>query len=263
MQNQSARFQAGHFFRTVMLFCLLWAGNGCNGNQIPGNSGSLNPETGEITILIEFPATIPGDEMPEAAAGLPGTSVGRFLAFDGIHDDLMTTAEKADSSGKLLLLVIPLDVQFSGQRDHLIIWTDSSGMPVRVSPELDPVLLSDSLWENPVERQRTILHLIDFFKPDIVLEFVPEAFSSSEVTSFWSRNAALNNLTVALFVSPVEERSYRGWGIFTGEGIRSNLLLGMNIQGFFTTVKMISSLNWNDELSEYPAMQAFTIWETE
>jgi len=247
----------------MVLLCLLLAGNGCSGHLSPENTGRLVSDTGDIAVLIEFAAPVSRDTMPEAAANLSNTSCGRLHQADQTHSSIMTIAEQVDSSGKLMMLIIPEAVQFSGERDHLVIWTDSTGVPVLVSPELDQALLSDSLWDDPLERQRTILYLVNFFKPDVVIEFVPESESSFEVTEFWSSNAVLNNMTVALFVPPSEDESYRGWGAFTGKGILTGILQGMDIQGFFATMQIISKLNWNSGDRGYPAMQAFQVRETE
>ncbi|MCK5842961.1 MAG: hypothetical protein KAH31_12375, partial [Candidatus Sabulitectum sp.] len=143
------------------------------------------------------------------------------------------------------------------------IWINSDGIPVEVMPEIDSELLSDSLWRDPVVRQETILQLIHFFKPDMILQMVPNAEASVSVVDYWSENSIENNFTVALFSYPDAENRNRGWGAFTGVGINNRLLEGMDIQGFMATVKLIAGMNWNSPGCGYPAMQAFYATETE
>ncbi len=214
-------------------------------------------------MLIKFTASA-DDLMPEAVADLMMTAGGRFFASENSESDFfLSIAQELDRSGKLLILVLPEEISFSGLRDHLIIWTDASGIPVRMEPQLNSELLSDSLWENPVLRQQTILELINFFKPDVILQIIPEAQCCADVTEFWSEYGSVNNLTIALYTSPIQESNFRGWGVFTGRGVQSRLLEGMDIQGFFATLRLISGVNWENTGSGYPAMQAFYITETE
>ncbi|MCD4707966.1 MAG: hypothetical protein K8S62_09535 [Candidatus Sabulitectum sp.] len=263
MLKQSARFHAGHFFRTVMLSLTLWAAAGCDDNMTTrGNARELT-ETGELTVLIQFAGTPFGNSMPEAVADFPSTAGGRFHAAQVDFDCFHTIIEAADNAGKLLMVIIPEGEQFSGSRDHLVICIDSRGIPAEVSPFLNSDLFTDSLWEDPVVRQQTILDLVAFFKPDMVFQFIQKQRSSPGVTQFWSEHGTENNTTVAIYASPAEDGSYRGWGIFTGKGIRNGLLEGLDVPGFTATVKMISGMDWNNNGHGYPAMQAFYATETE
>ncbi len=250
----------------VLFVTLLMVNTGCNSdsNVYQRQSTSL-PETGETAMLIKFTASpSPDDSMPEAVTDLLETAGGRFYASESTESDFfLSIAQELDRTGKLLILVLPEETSFSGLRDHLIIWTDSSGIPVRMEPQLNSELLADSLWENPVLRQQTVLELINFFKPDVVLQIVPEAQCCTDITEFWSEYGSDNDLTVALYTPPVETNNFRGWGVFTGLGVQSRLLEGMDIQGFFATVRLISRVNWENTGSGYPAMQAFYKMETE
>lgn len=257
MHIQSARFYTGHFFQRTIIFLLILIGVGCNGEPMPSRRAFQLPETGATTIVIQFQNPRTDDTMPEAAQGLASTSGGRFHGTSGNTDCFRMIASEADSVGKLLFLIIPETEHFSGIRDHLVIRINSSGVPVEVSPELDLGLLADSLWDDPIIRQQTILDLVLFFKPDIVLQIVPEYTSSLNVTEFWSEHGAYSNITVALFAMPSESERSRGWAIFTGKGIQNGLLEGLDIRGFIATFQMISGMNWNKDGSGYPAMQAF------
>lgn len=264
MTNTGARFNTGHFFLTAMLVLLLGISTGCKSDKSPAAGVMTLPETGDIQLLIQFSEYSPQDSMPASAIDLPYTASGRFYPSESNRNDyFQTMAGEADAAGKLLFLILLEGEAFSGTREHLIIWINSDGIPVEVMPEIDPELLSDSLWRDPVARQETILQLILFFKPDMILQMIPNEEASVSVVDYWSRNTIENNLTVALFSLPDAEDHNRGWGAFTGVGIENRLLEGMDIQGFMQTVKLIAGMNWNSPGCGYPAMQAFYATETE
>ncbi|MCK5786835.1 MAG: hypothetical protein KAH54_09805 [Candidatus Sabulitectum sp.] len=267
MLKKSARHNTGHFFHTMLLLLALGAGTGCVSSDDTEGQGISHdiPATGDITMVIQFAGTATGDSMPEAVVHLPFTAGGRFHPAEECHDCFQTVFENADSTGKLMMVIIPETEQFSGSRDHLIISLDPGGIPVAVSPDLDSLFLVDSLWEDPVARQQTVLELAVFFKPEIVLQFIEVPLSSSDVTRFWSDHGAENSITAALFVSPDESIpiNSRGWGLFTGKGIRSGTLEGLDMPGFIATVRMISGMDWIHGESGYPAMQAFFATESE
>ncbi len=264
MTNTGARVNTGHFFLTTVLVLLLGASAGCRSDKSHAADAMTLPETGDVQMLIQFSEYSPQDSMPTSAVDLPYTASGLFYPSESNRTDyFLTIAGEADTMGKLLLLILPEGELFSGTRDHLIIWINSDGIPVEVMPEIDSELLSDSLWRDPVVRQQTILQLVHFFKPDIVLQLAPKAETSISIVEYWSRNSIENNFTVALYVSPAAEDHVRGWGAFTGVGIQNSLLEGMDIQGFMATVKLIAGMNWNGPGCGYPAMQAFYATETE
>lgn len=263
--TEGARYLTGHFLHMILFLTILLLQTGCSSDD--GSSGQRQnislPETGETAMLIKFAAST-DDSMPEAVADLMMTAGGRFFASESSESDFFSgIAQELDRTGNLLILVLPEEASFSGFRDHLVIWTDTAGIPVRMEPQLNSELLSDSLWENPVLRQQTILELVNFFKPDVILQIVPEDQYCAEITEFWSENGSDNDLTVALYTPPIPENNFRGWGVFTGRGIRNRLLEGMDIHGFFATVRLISGINWGNPESGYPAMQAFYTTETE
>ena len=264
MINQGARLNAGHFFLTAMFLLFLGSFNGCGSDNATGNQARTLPETGAVTMVILFSESGSLDSMPEAAADLPSTASGYFYPSDSVEIGLFRSlAIEADSTGKLLMCILPEGEHFAGSRDHLIINTDSSGIPVSVEPGLNSDLLSDSLWRNPVVRQQTILQLVHFFKPDMIFQIASETESSLMITEFWSVHGIANDISVALYAYPVTEIRYRGWGAFTGKGIRNGLLEGMDMKGFAATVRMISGMDWCSPDQGYPAMQAFYAAENE
>lgn len=260
----SARFNTGHFFLTAMIVLLLGTSTGCKSDKPPAAGATILPETGDVQILIQFSEYSPQDSMPTSAVDLPFTASGWFYPSESQRTDyFQTIAGEADAAGKLLLLILLEGELFSGTRDHLIIWINSDGIPVEVMPDIDSELLADSLWRDPVVRQETILQLVHFFKPDMILQMIPNAGASVSVTDHWSRHSIENNFTVALFSYPDAGKNNRGWGAVTGVGIENRLLEGMDVQGFMATVKLIAGMNWNSPGCGYPAMQAFYATETE
>ena len=266
MTSTGARFNTGHFFLTAVVVLLLGISVGCKSDKSPA-AGAMTmtlPETGDVQLIIQFSEYSSQDSMPASAVDLPYTASGRFYPSESTRTDyFQTMAGEADAAGKLLFLILLEGELFSGTREHLMIWINSDGIPVEVMPEIDSELLSDSLWQDPIVRQETILQLIHLFKPDMILQRIPNAETSVSVVDYWSENTIENNLTVALFSLPDAEDHNRGWGAFTGVGIENRLLEGMDIQGFMATVKLIAGMNWNSPGCGYPAMQAFYATETE
>ncbi len=264
MTNTGARFSTGHFFLTAMLVLLLGTSAGCKSDKSPAAGAMALPETGDVQMLVQFSEHSPQDPMPGSAVDLPFTASGLFYPSENIRTDyFQTIAGEADATGKLLFLILLEGELFSGTREHLIIWINSDGIPLGTMPEIDSELLSDSLWRDPAVRQETILQMVHFFKPDMILQMVPKAEASMPVVEYWSENSIENNFTVALFSLPDAENDSRGWGAFTGVGIKNRFLEGMDVQGFIATVKLIAGMNWNDPGCGYPAMQAFYATETE
>ncbi|MCD6588934.1 MAG: hypothetical protein J7K88_10340 [Candidatus Fermentibacteraceae bacterium] len=257
MVNNSARFRAGHFFLTLTALLFSGVQTGCGNESVPGGT-ELLPETGSISVVVFCPGGEHDNTVPLAVTEFPSTAAGQFLPSDEDGYDLFySVVSEADSAGKLLVLVLPEGERFTGSRDHLIVQIDSNGLPVAVMPDIVPEMLEDSLWDDPVIRQETILQLILFLKPDMVLQIAPETGSSAGIIRFWLENAEQNNITMSVYVSSAAEDRHRGWGAFTGKGIENRILEGMDLGGFAATVRMISGLEWNTPGGGYPAMQAF------
>ncbi len=220
--------------------------------------------TGTTVMVVKFNHSVTEQPLPEILQGFPATACGRF--FSSTHQStnaFFQIADYADNAGKLLLLIIPETETFSGTREHLVIWIDNNGFPVRTAPEIDSALLENSLWGTPSIRQETILQLSMFFKPDLILQYVPEDMSVEIITSYWSEYAIENNFTVALYSPPDSVNHSRGWGAFTGKGIINGHLEGMDMNGFISSILKLSNLKWNTPEHGYPAMQAFYARESE
>jgi len=257
MNNKGARFHAGHFFLTLTALVFTMVQTGCGNGSVPQET-ELKPGTGGISMVVFFPGGERYNSVPRAMAELPSTAAGQFLQSDRDGNDFFySIVSQADDAGKLLILILPEGESFAGSRDHLIIQIDSNGLPVTVIPDIIPEMLEDSLWNDPVVRQQTILQLINFLKPDMILQVSPEASSSLGIIRFWQEHSARSNITVSLYAPPIAEDHYRGWGAFTGKGIENRTLEGMDMGVFAATVRLISGLEWNTPDGGYPAMQAF------
>ena len=257
----SARFTAGHFFKAVTFTLLAFLTASCSSedqNLEPQHvTTGIIPDSEETTILVRFPQGDMTDGMPESVTVLEHTAGGRFYPLSSTGDMVfMSLAEQADQSGLLILAVLPEGFEFTGTRDHLLVWLDADGAPSRVEPEMTSDLLADSLWTDPLTRQQTIVDLASFSRPDIVLQWLPEQGVASQVVNFWGSEGVAQGFTAALYTSPTEQQSSRGWGVFTGIRVCGDVIQGMTLEDFHATVLMSAGLDWYDK--GYPAMEAFT-----
>ncbi len=260
---KSARFNAGHFFSKAiglpLLPLLLF---GCQGSPPAPGRGGMDLGTGETAVLIHFQGAGGTGNMPEAVHGFSSTASGRFHPpIEQPGDPLLSLAEAADESGLLMLLVLNDGEVFKGTRDHLIIWTDSAGMPVRVEPETGPEMFTDSLWADPRTRQGTILRLIGLFKPDLVLEQISDNDHIIETIEFWNEAGEGNDITACFYSMPDPSVNHRGWGVLAGRGVTNHRIRGMFPGDFQATLFLLAGLDWHGV--GYPAMQAFTLSENQ
>lgn len=258
---KSARFKAGHFFRKAIgLPLLLIIAPGCGGSEPPARRGDIALQAGETAVLVHFQGMDGAESMPEAVYGLDNTASGRFhVPSDHPGDPLLKLAEAADENGLLLLLVLDQNQTFTGTRDHLIVWTDSTGLPVRVEPETGSELFSDSLWTDPRTRQNTILQLITLFKPDLVLQQSGSSGGIVETIRFWGEAGEESGVTACFYSMPDLTEGRRGWGVFTGRGVTDDIIEGMYPEDFQATIYLLAGLEWQG--IGYPALQAFTLSE--
>ncbi len=258
MVKKSARLTAGHFFRRALpsAAALTLLGAACGGGEEPAPSLSL-PAMATPAVVIELTGGDPADGLPESLAGVPNTSWGRFHVLDQSRRQVLSEVfHRADSSGLLILAVVPCDTGFTGGRDHLVIRTGEGGIPFATEPDMDPRFTADSLWSDPTVIQETVTGLVDFFKPDLVLMRMDASGNAVELVEFWSMSGS----TACIF-SPPGNGGYRGWGALTGIGIEPGTLYGMNISGFQATALMLSGLEWRDTGS--PVLEAFSSLEEE
>ena len=258
MKLISARFKAGHFFRkkhqVLLVLALL---TGCGGEPPADSAGTEMPVPEGVTVLIELAGEQRQTIVPEELGNLENTSWGRFHVIDAEQNDLfMEVFEKADSSGLLIRAVVPGNMELHGTRDHLIIRTGPSGIPLDTDPYMDSGFMAESLWSNPLVAQETLTELMDFFKPDIVLVRMETSADVNGIVEFWNGRSS----TTCLYCPP-DWNGFRGFGIFCGEGVVSGTVNGMTLSGFQATVLMTAGLDWQS--TGYPAMQPFTRSEME
>ena len=249
----SARFKAGHFFRKAAL--LLSTGFvicACDGEEPGGASAQGIPVFGEVTVLFEMIGAENSTGVPEKLGSLENTSWGRFHSLNESPSDvLLGVFYKADSSGLLILAVLPDSVELHGTRDHLIFRTGLNGAGVVTEPAMGTEFTAESLWTDPVAMQETLKNLIAFFKPDLVLVRMQSPEDIGLIAACWNTADA-----TAGFFSLPDWNGYRGWGAFTGKGVERGVLQGMTPSDFQATVMMSAGLEWRH--TGYPAMQAFT-----
>ena len=262
MIKNSARFNAGHFFKqalAVQVFLLLLLS--CTDKENTANADSSLIEcTCDTPVLIRVPCS--EDFLPEAVEDIENTSFGRFFpASEGSDDPFHRIAAQADSAGMLILAILQEGMEWSGNREHLVIWLDSLGVPVLVQPEMNSSLLADSLWTDPLIRQNTIAELIEFTRPDIVMEELTESSRIEEITAFWSRTGQEKNITACLYCMPDHDKMFRGWGIFTGNCISGIKIQGMAVNDFHASFLLLAELEWIE--TGYPVLSTFLQMESE
>ena len=258
MSVKSARFKAGHFFRKkhqVLLTIPLFIG--CGGEPPVSSTGTEMPVPEDVTVLIELTGDHRYEIMPEEFCSLENTSWGRFHVIDEEPGDLfLDVFQRADSSGLLILAVVPESIELHGTRDHLIIRTGPSGIPTGTDPLMDSGFAAESLWSDPLVTQGTLTDLMEFFKPDIVLIRMESSADIPGIVEFWNTRPS----TTCIYCPPDWE-GFRGFGVFCGEGVTGGTVHGMTPSGFQATVLMTAGLSWKG--TGYPAMQPFTRSEME
>jgi len=258
MRVKSARFKTGHFFRKkhhALLVSLIFAG--CRGEPDLSRVEPEIPAPDGITVLIELAGENLQTVVPEEFGEVENTSWGRFHVIDQEPFNLFSDVFQAsDQRGLLILAVVPEGVELHGTRDHLIIRTGPSGVPTGTEPSMDSGFTAESLWTDPVTAQETLIELIEFFKPDIVLVRLATSESILEIARFWSTRP----FVTCIYCSP-DWIDYRGFGVFCGKDVAHGVVRGMTPSGFRATVLMVAGLDWRN--TGYPAMEPFTRSELE
>ncbi|PIE51126.1 hypothetical protein CSA37_13275 [Candidatus Fermentibacteria bacterium] len=260
MKISARLFPAGHFF-TALTAVAIGLISSCTGNEHGfQEQEELITREPAVPMLICMMDTGIATGMPETAAELENAAGGRFVLEDSLHiDPFELTAEMADSAGLLMLFVLPSMMNWQGNREHLTIILDSNGIPESVTPEMNSRLLEDSLWLDPVIRQNTIGELIEFARPDLVIQFLPETERAFDVARYWASPENTIHLATCIFCFPEPERFFRGWGVFTGRNIAEGIISGMSPNDLLATFLMLAGLPW-EEIG-YPVVSAFNLAE--
>lgn len=230
---------------------------GCGGEPPVSTAGTEIPVPEDVTVLIELTGEHRQAIVPEGLDSMENTSWGRFHVIDEEPGNLfLEVFQKADSSGILILAVVPESMELHGTRDHLIIRTGPSGIPTGTDPYMESGFAAESLWTDPLVAQETLTELIEFFKPDIVMVRMETSADIRGIVDFWSTRTS----TTCIYCPPDWE-GFRGFGVFCGEEVVSGIVHGMTPSGFQATVLMTAGLDWKG--TGYPAMQPFTRSEME
>lgn len=259
MIRNSARLTAGHFFKQTLVLLVLLSLS-CNKQGAREEQEAGLAISCEIPILIMVPDA--GDFQPESVMDKVHTAFGRFYpSLEEQVNPFKDIAAAADSEGMLILAILSSGMEWHGEREHLVIWLDSLGKPVMVQPEMNSELLADSLWTDPLTRQNTIAELIEFTRPDLVMEQLTESSMIEEIVDFWSAKGQIESMTACLYCMPDLDATYRGWGIFTGSSVTTSSIQGMSLNDFQATFLLLAELDWIE--TGYPVVSTFLQTESE
>ena len=145
-------------------------------------------------------------------------------------------------------------------QDHIQIWTDKTGNTISIPSGLTEEF-EDSLWKNPLEKQRILFSLIDLYKPDLI--FINPVYSKVttvlQIADYWTDPEILSHFTVILYSIP-DTDEYRGWAVIAGEQINGTTPFGLTASGMFTTIRLLADLQWENSIPE--SVPALSIIET-
>ena len=251
----SARCNAGHFFAVLLSVILVWL-SACGKADSMETEDSFQLPGARGLMIVTFSRTTDSGELHFILDSLSSTAGGLIHGATSQHGfPVETVAAGADSAGMLILAVINHDTKMPESREHLVITLDGNGLPLYGQPELENAMPPESLWIDPVNRQEAIRMLMDFFKPDLVIQQVGSTDRMGEILDYWDHRAGSSGITAAFLEVSLPDDPHRDWAFFTGETVVATYLHGLQREDFYATVFMLMGLQWEDK--GYPAMEAF------
>ncbi len=168
--------------------------------------------------------------------------------------------QEAFESDMLLAVISDRYSSYNLNQDHIQIWTDKNGNTVSIPSGLAEEF-EDSLWKNPLEKQRIIFSLMNLYKPDVV--FLNPVYSKVttvlQIADYWTDPDMLSHYTVVLYSIP-DTYEYRGWAVIAGEQINGTTPFGLTASGMFATIRLLTGLQWENSIPE--SIPALSILET-
>lgn len=136
-------------------------------------------------------------------------------------------------------------------RDHIQIWTDSTGS-VKALPEEILDEIPNSEWLSNSRRHYILLQLFDNYKPDLILmDFrIPDASAALRTAQYWTTADILSLYTVVLFRLS-DRPDERGWCAFAGKRINGSTPRGLTEEGLFSTIRLLAGIRWEDDLPDF------------
>ncbi|MCK4670920.1 MAG: hypothetical protein KAT47_00155 [Candidatus Aegiribacteria sp.] len=178
-------------------------------------------------------------------------------AIRSIEQELIQEAVESDM---LLAVISDRYFDYGLNQDHIQIWTDKTGDIVSIPSGLAEDF-EDSLWKNPLEKQRILFDLINLYKPDLI--FINPVYSKVttvlQIADYWTDPEILSHFTVILYSLP-DTDEYRGWAVIAGEQINGTTPWGLTPSGMFATIRLLAGLEWENNIPE--SIPALSILET-
>lgn len=214
-------------------------------------------------IIVNFGELTPSPDLPWIITEGGEHISGAMLMPEELETILSTEQELIQEAVENdMLLAVISDRYFSHDlsRDHIQIWTDKTGNTVSI-PSVLAEEFDDSLWKNPLEKQKILLDLLNLYKPDLILinPVCSKVTTVLQIADYWTDPEILSHFTVILY-SLSDTNEYRGWAVIAGEQINGTTPLGLTASGMFTTIKLLAGLQWENSIPE--SIPALSILET-
>lgn len=182
--------------------------------------------------------------------GHEGISIGRVTPDGAGAPGSPTQALLAEAldAGMLIALVESGTLPGELERDHIQIWSDSSGAPRSLPPEI-AAAIPDSSWSHPVQRQVILRDLFDLYLPDLTLITLshPEPSLLRHVARFWTEPDVLADRNVILWC-PGSAPDERGWVLLAGPSVNGEIPLGLTPLNLLSTLEMLLGLDWESAI---------------
>ena len=168
--------------------------------------------------------------------------------------------QEALKNNMLLAVISDRYSNYDLNQDHIQIWTDKTGNTISIPSGLTEDF-EDSLWKNPLGKQRILFSLIDLYKPDLI--FINPIYSKVstvlQIADYWTDPEILSHFTVILYSIP-DTAEYRGWAVIAGEQINGTTPFGLTASGMFVTIRLLAGLEWEKSIPEsIPALSIIEI----
>ncbi len=248
---------ARYLFLLLSVFFII----GCNDDELHVNV-TAELEYSPI-LVVNFRELAPSPDLPWTITERSEHISGAILMPEELEAIRLTEQkliQEAVENDMLLAVISNRYLSYDLSRDHIQIWTDKTGNTVSI-PSVLAEEFEDSLWKNPLEKQRILSDLINLYKPDLI--FINLVYSKVttvlQIADYWTDPEMLSHFTVILYSLP-ETDEYRGWAVVAGEQINGTTPFGLTATGMFATIRLLAGLEWENSIPEN--IPALSIIET-
>ncbi len=235
---------------------------GCKKNDEPLMDISSELEYSPI-VVVNFRELTPSPYLPWTITERGDHISGAMLMLEDPETIRYTEQEliqEAVENDMLLAVISDRYFSYDLSHDHIQIWTDKTGNTVSIPSGLTEEF-EDSLWKNPLEKQRLLFRLFNIYKPDLV--FINLKYSKVttvlQIANYWTNPEILSQYSVILYSLP-DTTEYRGWAVIAGEQINGTTPFGLTESGLFATIRLLAGLQWENDIPE--SIPALSIIET-